>query len=228
MKNRVYWIVLLGLFSISFSNCTKNNNSKPIAIVADILPGNVLNPYDSFGVWHNLILDSLEKQPSSRSLYGFDNSYGFIRQFYRMKNWPVLSADHFNEIPQIVNDAAINMHEFIDHCRWSDSVKSNLLRLIGIMHKPPVDTSNYPVLKQTVSRFEKDVLQSDLSVGDKEVILKVASIARHSAYRWMQRPGANEFFHAAQLEGVHHTNGVDHTQIISRGNAVYATKMFKK
>ncbi|WP_157097968.1 hypothetical protein [Niabella ginsenosidivorans] len=170
------------------TGCKKSENAKSAPTVSETEPANLQNPYDSFGYWHNVILDSIEQQRKTGNCAGFSASCNYIRKFYRMKNWPELAQDHFNKIPQEVMDAATDVNGFIDRYRWSDSVKTRLAHLVKIIEDVSMDSCTYPEFKNTVRCFEENVLQSGLPDADQEVILKATSIARYSGYRWIQDP----------------------------------------
>lgn len=183
------------------TGCKKNESNQPVPTVPDNEPANLLNPYDSFGYWHNVILDSIEQERKTGGCNSFTGSCNYIRKFYQMKNWPELARDHFDQVRQEVMDAASDMYGFIDRSKWNDTVKARLVQLIQILVNEGADSCSYACLKNKVKGFETDVLQSVLSTADKEVVLKGASIARYSGYRWIQRPELREGYdHNVLLE----------------------------
>lgn len=186
------FIITAFLVIIFLVGCQKNENTKLPAAVPDNEPANLMNPYDSFGYWHNVILDSIERQRSAGACTGFAGSCNYIRRFYRMKNWPDLAKDHFDKVPQIVMDASSDMYGIINRSDWSDAVKTRLTLLIQILVDS--DSCTYACLKNKIKAFEEEAGQSALPAMDKEVILKAASIARYSGYRWMQRPELRESY----------------------------------
>lgn len=188
-KMKIFQSIITVFIAIIFlAGCQKNENTKPAPQVSDNEPANQLNPYDDFGYWHNLLLDSIEQQRESGRKIDFAGSCNYIRKFYRMKNWPELPERHLDKIPQVVTDAATDIYGFIEGSRWSDSVKARLAHLIKVMEDISTDSCTYPELKKAIQCFEEEVLRSDLPGPDKEALLKAASIARYSGYRWMQRP----------------------------------------
>lgn len=176
------------------TGCKKNESNQPVPPVSDNEPANLLNPYDSFGYWHNVILDSIEQERKTGGCNTFTGSCNYIRKFYQMKNWPEIAQNHFDKVPQAVMDASADMYGFIDRSGWSDSVKTRLVQLIKILVDEGTDSCTYACLKNQVKDFEEDVLQSVLPDIDKEMILKAAAIARYSGYRWMQRPELRESY----------------------------------
>lgn len=160
MKNAVHWIVMFIIGSLIFSNFSKRTNQDTPSTPSHALPGNAFNPYDRFGFWHNLILDSIDRERSVADAYSFNRSCGAIRKFYRLRRWNNLNEEHFNGIPQVVDDAALQMPELIRRSPWSDSVKTNLIKLVHLIKAATDDTCDYPKLKQSVAQFEAGILQS--------------------------------------------------------------------
>lgn len=170
------------------TGCKKNENTQRVPVAAENEPANLMNSYDSFGYWHNVILDSIDKQRTSGNCSGFNASCNYIRKFYGMHNWQNLAPDHFEQIPQKVMDAATDVNGFIERYRWSDSVKARLSQLVKIIENVSTDSCTYPEFKGAIRCFEESIIKSNLPVADQEVILKATSIARYSGYRWMQQP----------------------------------------
>ncbi|HMR83253.1 MAG TPA: hypothetical protein PKE30_08980 [Niabella sp.] len=145
--------VILTLFS---TGCKKNESKQPVPAVSDNELANLQNPYDDFGYWHNVILDSIEQQRKAGGCIGFASTCNYIRKFYRMKNWPELPERHLDAIPQVVTAAATDIHQFINASRWSDSVKARLILLIKVITDASADSCTYPKLKKAIKSFEKE------------------------------------------------------------------------
>ncbi|WP_018629622.1 hypothetical protein [Niabella aurantiaca] len=219
IKMKIFQSIIIACIVVVFSvGCQKNENAKPPIPVPDNEPTNQMNPYDDFGYWHNVILDSIEQERKTGRCGGFTGSCNYIRKFYRMKNWPELAQDHFNEIPQIVVDASADIYGFIDRSQWSDAVKTKLVQLIQILVDEGDDSCTYACLKNKVKDFEEEVLQTNLSAIDKEVILKAASVARYSGYRWMQRPELREGYDHNVLLAQFQSNGLAVNRVNAMGD----------
>lgn len=145
-----------------------------------------MNPYDSFGYWHNVILDSIQGYRKASRALSFEGSCAVIRRFYKMKGWGVLAKDQFYNIPQVTALAADNMSQLIALSPWSEQVQYAIERLVERMRVLETDSCSYAALKKEIAAFEDSIVHSNLSTADQEVVLKVASVARHSGYRWMQ------------------------------------------
>ncbi|HMR81794.1 MAG TPA: hypothetical protein PKE30_01630 [Niabella sp.] len=209
MKRCVVGLLCVLAFSMVWISCKKNDSTKAVVPISDSLPTNEANPYDSFGYWHNVVLDSIEQQRSTRSVDGFNGSCDVIRKFYRSRNWPSLDDCHFDGIPSMVMEAAIDRNGFIDRSDWSDSVKLRLHQLFTTLVQVGSDSCSYPKLKTAIQRFEYEVLKSTLTSLDKEVLLKASSIARYSANRWIAQPNATQTFEPAMLAKVFERNQVE-------------------
>lgn len=189
MKQTIYLcIVACASFALAISSCNKDENPQPFSEVANNKPANPANPHDSFGYWHNVILDSIDHQRKLAKRLPFTASCNVIREFYHKKSWPDLNPSHFDPIPEIVINAAIDVTGLINRSNWGDSVKQRLRQLIEILEHSRADSSGYPELKATLLSFEKEIQESKLSETDKAVILKCSSLARFSAYRWIRLP----------------------------------------
>ncbi|MFX9555921.1 hypothetical protein ABTO16_18875, partial [Acinetobacter baumannii] len=69
---KIFQSIIIVFVVIIFSlSCQKNENAKPVIPVHDNEPANQMNPYDSFGYWHNVILDSIEQQRKVGGCAGF-------------------------------------------------------------------------------------------------------------------------------------------------------------
>lgn len=188
---------------VTIVSCKKMDRSSPAISISDSLPENTLNPYDSLGYWHNVILDSLDKHRTLRRAYSFGRSCDYIRKFCQRRGWPLISPTTLDSVPLIVNDAATNAYQFIDNSRWSDSVKVKLKSLMYILYGFGEDSCGYPSVKSVIRSFEHEVLNSSLPQKDKEALLKCSSIARYSGYRWIQQPQAWMIYQPRMLAQVY-------------------------
>lgn len=172
--------------------CKKNERAaSPAIAVADTLPANPLNPYDSFGYWHNVILDSLEverRKGKCKDLASYSSHAG---RFCKSKGWmkPTEQQPSQEDISQKIIDFTSDPNGFINHMQWSDAVKNRLQGLFSLIDAEGEGNCSYAKLKQTLTGFEQEVLESPLPEKDREIILKATSTARFSGYRWSNQPG---------------------------------------
>lgn len=198
--------VLLGLcactFLMAMVRCKKHESSptSPIAS-ADSLPANSQNPYDSFGYWHNVILDTLDAQCSkaeSQDLAVYSNYAGNLCKAKGWINRSKTISSH-EDIAQKIVDFTNDPNSFLDRLNWSDSVKSRLEKLFTKIDSVGEAGCSFQQLKRTITDFEQEVLESLLPLIDKEVILKASSTARFSGYRWSCKPKLLKPFEPTQL-----------------------------
>ncbi|WP_460687317.1 hypothetical protein [Niabella aquatica] len=209
-------IIVYAILALFSTGCIKNDSKEPLPAISDNEPANLQNPYDDFGYWHNVILDSVEQQRKAGGCIGFASTCNYIRKFYRMKNWPELPEQHLNPIPQVVTEAATDIHRFINASRWSDSAKAKLILLIKVITDASTDSCTYPKLKKAIKSFEQDVLRSDMRGADKEAILKAASIARYSGYRWIQQPELTGWYDGNALLEYNNSNGFKTSMAVAK------------
>lgn len=186
MKKCVIGALCVLVFSMVWMGCKKNNTPKVVNPALDSLPSNQLNPYDSFGYRHNVILDSIAAQRCMGKKLEFEASCHLIRTFCNNKGWAALSGYQFDSIPLWTVDISENLMGFVQRMKWCDSVKVKLAALFELLVAASDDP--YSLLKEKIMAFEQDILQDSFSVQEKEVVLKACSIARHSGYMWIQQP----------------------------------------
>ena len=189
MKNTItLFILACAAFILLCPACKKGEKARPVLIATNAEPDNPNNPHDSFGYFHNVILDSIERKRRLTKGFSFTGSCKVILKFYQKKGWPKLDPLHFDSIPQIVINSATDITGLINRSKWSDSAKTRLQQLIRILKFSHTDSLRYPELKTRILLFEREIQESNLGDIDKELILKCSSLARFSAYRWIQRP----------------------------------------
>ncbi len=199
MKKCVLGLLCACIFSIVIIGCNKNDRSTPKVAVVDSLPGNPKNPYDSFGYWHNVILDSLDYQQSVGKCKSPETYCKYVAGLCKRKSWPSHKHDHFKEIPATVLNFLTDTDGFIDRLNWSDSVKSKTKVLFKRLESVATGVCSYQKLKAIITGFEQEILESDLPPFDKEVLLKASSTARYSGYRWSKQPELTQEFSPADL-----------------------------
>jgi hypothetical protein len=182
--------------------CKKNESSstRPVAL-ADSLPANSQNPYDSFGYWHNGILDTLDAQCSkgkSQDLASYSSYEGSLCKAKGWINQSKINASH-EEIAQKIVEFTNDPNGFLNRLNWSDSVKSRLEKLFTMMDSVGEAGCTFQQLKRTITGFEQEVLESSLPQIDKEVIFKASSTARFSSYRWSCKPELSKPYEQPQL-----------------------------
>lgn len=198
--------VIGALCVLSFSmmiiiGCNKKDRSTPAVVQPPISPENPLNPYDSFGYWHNLILDSLDAERSKGNCKDLESYAGYAGAFCKAKGWKKNGAPESSNVKmaQMMVDFTSDPNGFVDGMQWSDSVKLRIRDLFSRLDTEGASDCSYENLKTTIVGFEQEVLKSSLPKTDKEVILKASSTARFSAYRWNALPELSKPFEQAAM-----------------------------
>ncbi|GAB3008135.1 hypothetical protein GCM10027051_05440 [Niabella terrae] len=195
---------------------------------ADSLPFNARNPYDSFGHWHNLILDSVNSWRRTNTASRHRASYPLIEKLCRGKRNNRSAVFFPNTIPGLVTESAVRLHQFVEQLNWSDSVKCRLHKLFVILRQASVPDPGFPKIKTEIVEFEKSVMESGLPERDKEVLFKAATIGRHSAYKWLLHPGALDAFSLQQLQTLHQGQGISDEKLKRFGDAIIPRRLFEK
>ncbi|HOZ85521.1 MAG TPA: hypothetical protein PK191_08520 [Niabella sp.] len=202
MKKCVLLILCACTFLMAMVGCKKNESSPtPPVALADSLPDNSQNPYDSFGYWHNVILDTLDVRCDKGELQDLTNYSSYAGSLCKAKGWingSKITASH-EEIAQNIVEFTNDPNGFLNRLNWSDSVKSQLEKLFTMIDSVGEAGCTFQQLKRAITGFEQDVLESPLPQIDKEVILKASSTARFSGYRWSCKPKLLKAYEPTQL-----------------------------
>ncbi len=190
MKKCVLGILCACIFSIAVIGCKKSDRSKPETGVVHVVPENPLNPYDSFGYMHNVILDSLDLERANGKCEDLASYAGYAGKLCKSKGWMKITDQRSSHelIAQKIVDFTNDPNDFINRMQWSDSVKTRLIGFFTMLASEGENASSFRSLKEAIIRFEQEILGSELPVVDKEVILKASSTARFSGYRWSNQP----------------------------------------
>lgn len=141
------------------------------------------NPYDSFGIRHNQVLEALR---AHRKQTGDTTRPGRIAFFTeelerRGCRMPNVNLDKVELLYRQVQE--IGLEKFLDQTTISEPVKQYLLRLEAIIANT-TSPDLFPNFLEEIRTLEQEVLNSDLSEPDKEGILTVSSITYHSGSYW--------------------------------------------
>jgi hypothetical protein len=202
MKKCVLLILCASTFLMAMVGCKKNEGAPiPPVALADSLPANPQNPYDSFGYWHNVILDTLDAQGSKRELQDLASYSSYAGSLCKAKGWINRSktTSSHEEIAQKIVEFTTDPNGFLNRLNWSDSAKNRLEKLFTMMDSVGEAGCTFQQLKRTITGFEQEVLESPLPQIDKEVVLKASSTARFSGYRWSCKPKLSKPYEPTQL-----------------------------
>jgi hypothetical protein len=201
-KMRVYLTALFVSCSLLvFNGCSNDESSGNILVqnVAETTPSNNLmsrsgvnspennlNPYDEVGVKHNIVISSVMANTSLRTTDDYIN-YARITS-YNLFGWNETSAPSPTnlQIKNVINDVDHNFNNVINNSNFSTIGKQKLSDFVHIMLTANSNpNSNYNDLKSQLILFETDLNRdSQISSAEKQNILQVVSVARHSSYFW--------------------------------------------
>lgn len=203
MKLKNIKFLLTGvLCAMLFISCHKPQATQPGSEAYDYEPDNPYNKYDSFGYWHNQILDYIEDCRNKSGRSGFSNSCNSVRDFYKTKSWADLPKNHFANVTSTVEASLTDIQSVIKNSRWSNNAKKAMIELIRKLENASSTSADYSQFKNQILEFEDSILQTYLPESDKEVILKTTSTARYSSHRWIQRKDWHNLYNASSARSV--------------------------
>jgi len=166
---------------------TKASIPAPFPLVNETIllepgPNNPANPFDSVGIWHNTILDSVRAFLDT-STGNYSESTAYISRF--SKKYLRCTVPYLQDIcASVLADTASGFQRVIDESPLTPSVKNYLLQLLHML-KDTRDISSYDDLKKSILKFEFAVAGNKLlPAHDQQIILQASSIARYSSYHW--------------------------------------------
>jgi len=192
MKNQLMTIIVLSmLFCVA---CKKNNLDKSKFIVETKMnvfagslegPANPLNPYDSAGYFHNVVLAGIMKQVDLKK----DSSLDFIHAAAIEAAQGI--GVHMNEKNKaaalaISKDVSNKFANVISTMPCSNQAKNWLQKLvIALTQTSGVSSEVYPILKSRITNLEKDILADrSLTENERFIVLGATSVGRYSLLFW--------------------------------------------
>lgn len=204
MKNsHLFFLALIvSVCLLVFNGCSNEDSSggKTMEVVGQITltndalfrtgvdtPENSANPYDQIGVKHNIVIADV--MANATSLNTTDDYINYARTVsYREFGWSASSTPSptNTQIINVINDVGHNFGNVISNSNFSTIGKQQLTAFINIMITANSNqNANYNDLKSKLVSFEVDLDKNSLiSSVEKQNILQVTSVARHSAYYW--------------------------------------------
>lgn len=150
---------------------------------------NTDNPYDATGDHHNQILDYLLLQPyPDPTVPGFASSMsGYIAGYANTNlsdpdcpNCTVGSDELLNSMNTVLDGSQEDDANWLASLNMSESGKQYLVQVFNEMNSP----MDVQLTAQTIKQIEGNVILSDLTVAEKEAVLRGTSVARHSMLYW--------------------------------------------
>jgi hypothetical protein len=143
------------------------------------------NPFDSVGIKHNATLEDVR---TSVSFYNSTFNQRINRAFqFISQQYGITSSFTVTQITNIVADSSNSFNGVINGLSISNNLRNRLRNLI-LLIKNSSNFDNYCSLKNEILLLEEAALNdNNLSAEEKNVFLRVASIARHTLYYWTQK-----------------------------------------
>ncbi len=151
-------------------------------------PENILNRYDSAGWRHNDILAYIRSEVQSPADTGLQFTRDCVIEYAAVKSGVQLDPSSFEQVRWVINDAGNDYANVINSIPYSENAKARLTELLQLVKElyanPDVDFSG---IKAGVMQFEVRIIEDNsFSPEEKKIILEACSVARYSAYYWME------------------------------------------
>lgn len=161
----------------------------------ETLPANALNPYDSAGAAHNLIVHSYHASDWTGNSQGIGKRIDFLAgnspEFGALDGAPYAMVDsaRIESINSSADPVALVMLE----SGMSPAADSSLSDFLYDFFGNYSDSAGYGQVYESIADYEDAVIGDvALSQGDKKIMLTVTSIMRHAAYLERKKPKKNE------------------------------------
>ncbi|MBW7891442.1 MAG: hypothetical protein H3C48_10565 [Chitinophagaceae bacterium] len=151
-------------------------------------PENILNGYDSAGWRHNDILTYIRNKAQSQADTGLQFTRDCVIEYAAVKSGVQLDPSSFEQVRWVINDAGNDYANVINSIPYSENAKARLTELLQLVKElyanPDVDFGG---IKAGVMQFEDHIIKDNsFSREEKKIILEACSVARYSAYYWME------------------------------------------
>jgi hypothetical protein len=181
-------VIALGVWACERNNndpVTPHQSEKFIAMSSsNCLALNPSNPFDSVGIMHNFILDSVLPCATISDCVASSNS--LISSYYGQYLIGFIMPS-VESVSLLLGDTSTWFEATVDSLQSSNLVKAYLHELFDII-TDTTDTTyvDYCVFKSKIVVFENAVTNNNiLTTNEKAQILSASSVARHSGYYWM-------------------------------------------
>lgn len=154
-------------------------------ILQKLAPDNPANPFDSAGVWHNIILDSVKAFLDTPGYKEYSQVTLYIYKFSQI-HLQIHPQDLSHLSAKILADTTNYFTNVIASGPLPRTTKNYVLSLLEILRRADGDASFHDI-KEHILEFENSVICNvQLASGDRQIILQASSIARYSAYHWLR------------------------------------------
>lgn len=152
------------------------------------IPANPLNKYDTMGQRHNDILVYMRTQLKGLRHPDLETITRYAMEYSDKVMAVQLPGSFFSTVPETVADEPNGYATLINSISYSSDVKTSLLELIKIVRTVCADKNVvYDDIKNAIVQFENRINDNQtLSPDGKQKILETASVARYSAFYWLE------------------------------------------
>ncbi|MET3730551.1 hypothetical protein [Moheibacter stercoris] len=148
-----------------------------------VTANNPLNPYDSIGIKHNLILEEFLNLPTSA--ISLEDRLTSLRSLLNIFSNATIDSADLHNIESILSNSQLAYDSILNTSTLSSGAKINLSNFLEWIeeYKDDVDFNHqaYILAKEDTILFES------FSSTDKETLLSITSLARHSFDRKKRR-----------------------------------------
>ncbi|WP_025144883.1 hypothetical protein [Pedobacter jeongneungensis] len=193
MKTKLKMSGLIIVFAVLIG-CTKEKNQgrQNDPLVTDVKPdlintysgpaANNRNPYDSIGIEHNKLLDSLRNYVAVNNDTTHAGAVKYLQQYFLkhkgIRVYPVMEKETGIAIIQ-------DYHKFMQQPGFSVEAQKYILEMMTVLDGIR-DMEHFEAYRDKLISIENSVLISRLDIKEAKYILATASVLRHSGYYWMK------------------------------------------
>lgn len=179
--------VAAALLLLNFS-CKKNlvntsvNGQKSAAITIDALTANNANPYDSIGIRHNIVLDSVWNYVQRTKDTTASGKRNYIISYF--KHYLPQQAAQAERVlingSQTALPGLAPILEGKNITRQTKSLLDNLITDINQMQS----MNDYPMLLQNIRKLEATAMEGSIPKDEQAIVLQASAVARYSSVFW--------------------------------------------
>lgn len=198
----IAFIVLTGVFAIYSCSVNDETNKDSNELMNDTPISYVLkegespyykqNKWDTCGVMHNNILKAVVANKINLGKVTNDYIDYSNNQFHEIydPNYTITTLTT-EQVRTVMADSTNYYVNVIDNnIHYTTTVKTSLSEFFMIIANSSTEENlTYSIMKNKIIRYEDNIIASNISETDKDEILKVTSVARHSLYFWNKELG---------------------------------------
>jgi hypothetical protein len=196
IMKRLFFFISVFALSLTYFACSKQNSEEVItpdnikqAVHSQneaVKPDNFDNIWDTVGFLHNQALFYVKAHAtaSTPALERIVIGEHYVSELLGVQEITFVSNE---DVLRVLADSASGYKNTIHTSSFSEQGKIKVEELFSLLYNiAAASHDSYTSIKEPILAFENEVLLSNLSKTDKDGILKLTSIARHSLYFWYQ------------------------------------------